>query len=138
MTVESVSEIVASCSAMIEIAAPNLAGKPNGVDLVAVNSASYRYIEGATIDWRHTDLDELIVKFYRGEELLHEDMAGSVMGGQKNALCWLINKILEVGYSIPVGALLMTGAIGAPHPAQPGQYRAQFGDLKEVGFSVTD
>ena len=101
---------------MIEIASPNLATKPNGLDLVATNSASYGYIVGE----KHpadTPLDDLSVRLTKGGETLLAGSAGEVLDGQIQALTWLVNQTLARGYEILPGHLLMTGSIGGMTPA---------------------
>lgn len=134
---DSVVGLMASCQPMIEIASPNLAGKPTGVDLIAANAASYAFIEGAAHDVYSLDLDSISVTFTRNGSVLHHDSAASVLEGQSNALSWLINHLLARAQPLQRGMLLMTGAMGPPHPATSGSYRADFGPLGVIEFSVT-
>ena len=124
-----------TCHPMIEVASPNLAGKPNGIDLVATNAASFGYIKGPAHPIRE-DLDEITIEFEVDGETLHTARAGDVMGSQANALAWLVNLLLELGYTIQPGHLFMTGSIGAMHPAKPGQYKASYGSLGQIEFAI--
>ena len=138
VTSEDIPNIVDACMPMIEIASPNLSTKPSGIDLVATNSASLGYVMGPAQapDWRR--LDNLAVSLSRGDERLLEGNANDVLGGQQAAAAWLINTVLEHGYTLTAGALLMTGSIGGIAPALPGDYSAAFGELGEIGFSVEE
>ena len=136
VTPDTVTRIIGSCRPMIELASPNLATKPNGVDMVGANAASYGYIEGAVFDWQDSNIDDLRVRFLREDEVLHDTTAGTVMDGQCNALSWLINKVLAAGYPLPEGSLLMTGSIGAPHPGKPGAYRGEFESVGAINFTL--
>ena len=61
---------------------------------------------------------------------------GEVLAGQRHALAWLINQVLLRGYSIEAGQIFMTGSIGGMYPAKPGNYRADFGLLGTLEFSI--
>ncbi|XOV83049.1 MAG: 2-keto-4-pentenoate hydratase [bacterium] len=134
---DSVLDFMAGCKGVVELASPNLASKPNGLDLIATNSASFGYIEGQrqAIPGRHV-LDATAVSLEKDGEILMSGTAGEVMGGQLDALCWLINQTLELGYTIEAGHLLLTGSIGGVLPGQPGNYRARYGDLGQIDFSL--
>ena len=71
-----------------------------------------------------------------GPELLHSLGAGTVMEGQWKALAWLVNRVLEQGYELEPGHLLMTGSIGNMHPAKPGKYVADFAALGQLTFHI--
>lgn len=131
-----VADIVDACMPMIELASPNMAGRPSGIDLVATNSASYGFIAGAAItpDWGN--IDALDVSLADESATLHAGSSGDVLGGQREALAWLINGALRQGYVIEAGQLFMTGSIGGMQPAKPGAYRASFGALGEIEFSI--
>lgn len=137
VTVEDVPTFIESYMPIIELAAPNLAQRPNGIDLIATNAASYGFIKGAAAN---AALDEQIDRIkisqsYNGERL-YAAHAGEVMGGQIKALTWLINQVIDLGYEIYPGHLLITGSIGAMAPAQPGHYRANFAQLGDIEFDI--
>lgn len=121
---------------MIEIASPNLEGKPNGVDLIASNSASFGFIKGDRIGFDTTDPDSVVASLNRGNDELHSANCSSVMGGQSIALAWLINQILSREPLIPSNSLLMSGSVGPAHPATSGEYTGRFGELGEIRFSI--
>ncbi|MEM7002162.1 MAG: hypothetical protein AAF529_15335 [Pseudomonadota bacterium] len=126
------------CLPMIEVASPNLAGKPSGIDLIATNSASFAYIRGATAETADFDIDDLTVSLSTGQQTLWQTAAGVVRSGQKQALTWLINSVLAQGLQIEPGHIFMTGSIGGMHPAKPGDYTAEFGALGTINFSIAD
>ena len=121
---------------MIEIASPNLKGKPNGIDLIASNSASFGFIKGERIGFDTTEPDSVVVSLSRDNKELHSANCSSVMGVQSNELDWLINQLLSQGGLIPSNSLLMSGSVGPAHPATPGQYVGHFGDLGDISFSI--
>jgi 2-keto-4-pentenoate hydratase len=129
-------------SPMIELAAPNLEQRPNAVDLIASNSATYGFITGSAYntDWQDAttrpDLDRLSINLFHGDDILHAETAGSIMQGQWHAVTWLVNALLELGYPLAKEHLLMTGSIGALHPGKPGEYRAEYGQLGNIEFNL--
>jgi 2-keto-4-pentenoate hydratase len=137
VTADTVMGFIDSCQGVVELASPNLANPPNGLDLIATNSASFGYIEGQRLEIpdSHT-LDALAVSLEKDGEVLMSGTAGEVMSGQVEALCWLINQTLELGYTIEAGHLLLTGSIGGILPGQPGSYCARYEELGQIHFSL--
>lgn len=134
---DNVLSFMSSCLGVVELASPNLANAPNGLDLIATNSASYGHIEGEPHELLTADaLDQLSVSLAKDEKIVMSGRAGEVMSGQIEALCWLINQTLDLNYSIAAGHLLMTGSIGGILPAQPGNYCASYASLGEIRFSL--
>jgi len=136
VSAEDVPNLIKTCHAMLEIASPNLSGDRNGIDLIASNSATFRLVQGETIS---REVDGVAVRLVRDAEVLHEAGSGSVMGGQANALAWLINKALSLGYPVKQDMLLMSGSIGQVQPGKPGVYRGEFDDCagSKTTLSVT-
>ena len=137
-TIDEVRALVARCSPTFELADPGFGAKKfTGEDLVATNIACAGWIEGPSFDWKNTDLDKLSVTLKQGGETLHTESAGSVMDGQWPALLWLINQTVAQGYTITPDHVLLTGAIGAAHPGQPGHYEADYGSAGSIAFQVS-
>ena len=112
---------------------------------IASNSATYGYITGNPYqaDWHKTEarnavpnLDGLNISLFQKNDLLHAEVAGSIMEGQWRALTWLINEVLAQGYVLSAEHLLMTGSVGALHPAKPGEYRSYYGPLGCIEFQL--
>ena len=138
---EDVAGLVGAVHLMVEIAQPRLAGKPAGLDLVATNSASLAYIVGPTLA-ADVPLDEVEAGLADAEgNVLFSGACGTVMGGQHDALAWLINAALARCYTLEAGHLLMTGSVGGAAPARPGVYQARFqwGEALDetIGFELT-
>ncbi|RPG23822.1 MAG: hypothetical protein CBC52_010045 [Gammaproteobacteria bacterium TMED92] len=140
LSVAAVTGHVAAVLPVLELAAPNLATRPNAPDLIASNSATYGFIPGADQSARGqqsagaADLDTLMVALAHDDIVLHSEAAGSIMQGQWQALTWLISEVLEQGYALRQDHLLITGSIGALHAGKPGKYRAQYGQLGAIEF----
>ena len=137
VTVDSVAEYISAYMPVIELAAPNLAERPNGIDLIAANSASYGFIQGTQVTSKiSTDIDTTRISQRHNGEELYSVNAGAIMEGQLDALTWLINEILIQGYELKPQQLLITGTIGPMTPAMPGRYSADFAQLGEIKFEV--
>ena len=121
---------------MIELASPNLELQPNGIDLIASNSASYGFIKGDAFDFSAVDPDTVDVTLDHENTHLHSSRCDTVMSGQANALAWLINQIISQYGVIRADSLLMSGSVGPAHPGRPGQYNAKFGTLGEITFEI--
>ena len=135
VTATDVFNLMSGCMAMIEIASPNLHDRPNGLDLIATNAASYGYI-CSPLQSLEMASDDLPVTLTREGKIQLTGVSGEVLGGQQDALAWLINQVLLRGYTIEPGHLLMTGSIGGMCPAASGHYQADFGALGALNFSV--
>ena len=136
--VNALREYVDGCSPAIELADVGGYGaaKFTGPDLIAGNGASAAYVLGAESDGRSPGMDELRVSFSRDGQVLHEAESGDVMGGQWPALLWLVNAVIDSGYELKPGHLLLTGSLGSPHPAQAGTYVADYAEFGQINFDV--
>jgi len=123
--------------AVVEL--PNLAyaGTPRAADIVGSNVASARFIVGRMRPMdRIGRLDSVAVRLERDEVVVAEGNGAAALGGQAKALRWMIGELLRHGYTIEAGNLLITGALAGMQPAQPGRYRAHFGMLGSIDFTV--
>ena len=136
ISVENVYSFIATVHPMIELASPNLNKPPNGIDLVATNSASFGYMEGAGFECSATEPDSIEVTLSHNGKNLHTGSCASVMSGQKQALVWLVNQIISQRGHLESNSLLMSGAVGQPHPAKQGKYKADFGAMGLMVFSI--
>lgn len=138
VTADSAFQCVDACLPMIELAAPNLATQPNALDLVATNSASHGYIAGTEADMGTIDFDTLSVRLLADNAEQWCGTGASVLGGQREALAFLINEVLARGYSVEAGHLMMTGSIGGILPGRAGQFIGDFGPLGEIRFALQE
>ena len=134
--VDDASDLVAEVHLMIELADAGFDGKQTGVDLIAGNVASSHYIEGPLVDGAAA-LDDTPVSLSRDGETLFAGHGRDALGGQMQALTWLINKTVSLGRSIGPDDILMTGALGGAAPGEVGRYVAQFGELGSIEFELT-
>lgn len=114
-------------------------GAPTGLDLIAHNVATWRYVSGPLLpESELPDLNTLRVSLYHEGEPVLRERAGVVMDDQWQALLWLVNALLERGWTLQPGQLLITGAIGPMLPLRRGEYRADFGPLGALELRVTE
>ncbi len=138
VTADYAFDCVDACLPMIELASPNLATQPNALDLVATNSASHGYIAGSEADMGTVDFDSLPVRLLADNAEQWCGTGADVLGGQREALAFLINEVLARGYPVEAGHLMMTGSIGGILPGRAGQFIGDFGALGEIPFALKD
>lgn len=105
-------------------------------DIIAANVGSAAFIAGAQKPLAGADLDGITVKLISGGETINQGKGSDAMGGQWEALLWLVNSAIENGWQIEEGNILITGALGKVVPAKPGRYEAQFGELGNISFEI--
>ena len=110
--------------------------KLNGLDVLATNMAAAAYLVGEP--FRLTDLAEvnaLEVALYRDGELIDQGHAQNALGNQLRALQWLVNTLIEQGWPLRPGQVLLTGTLGKINPGIAGSYYANFG-RGELRFNI--
>ena len=111
------------------------AGDRNGANLTACNIAADRYIVGEQQPLRDSYGDVQIRLTRDGEEVCSAP-ASDALGGPQAALAWMLDEARKRGLEVEADMLLITGACGGIHPAQPGRYVADYGDLGRIEFTV--
>ena len=111
-------------------------GKMATTDLVAVNVGSSYFIKGSPAHPDSLDPDAIKISLKRDGQVLHEAVGAAAQGGQWENLLTLINQIIDQGYTIRKGSLIISGALGKIQPGQPGKYHADYGDLGSVQFEL--
>lgn len=106
-----------------------------GVDLIAGNVSATQFIVGDKKN-RSMDLDSVNVVLTRNGETVNQGKGSDAMGSQWKAALWLVNTMVEKGWTIKPGNVLMTGALGNMIPGKPGQYKADFGKLGTIEFEI--
>ncbi len=139
VTVENVLSLIESVAPVIEL--PNLAyanlAQVTGLDLIATNVASNAVLVGTPVSQINTlDLNAISTQLQRNGKTIIQGKGSDASGDQLQALAWLVNRILNQGYALQKGHLLITGALGPMVPAQPGKYSAKFGPLGAIDFIV--
>jgi 2-keto-4-pentenoate hydratase len=123
-----------------DLAYANLS-KVTGMDLIATNVASNEVLIGDFVlpkDFKL--LNQMQTKMIRGEGSQSASLilgnGSDASGDQEQALYWLINELLNSGYALKKGQLLITGALGAMVPAQRGIHIATYGQYGKIAFDI--
>ena len=131
-------EYVGAVCAAIELPNLNFVAQPSLVDVIASNVSAQQFIVGARVPVLSASiLDELQVRLARDDVQIAEGVGRAALGGQRDALRWLINSRLAQGDTFSPGQILITGALAGMVPAKPGHYRAVFGALGLIEFTLT-
>lgn len=110
---------------------------PRVQDLVAANGAPSRLVVGRPFaDRALRDIDETFVELRRNDAIIDRAKATNTMGGQLEALRWLINQRLARGSELAPGQLLVTGPMSEPIPAEVGEYLVDYWERGQLQFSV--
>jgi 2-keto-4-pentenoate hydratase len=105
-------------------------------DFIAANALYSGYLAGEPFDIRSTNPNSLRVTLSRDGEVVNDALGDGALGDQWAALLWLVNHTVAQGYSIEPNDLLITGLLGIPVIAAPGNYVATFGDQQAISFRV--
>ena len=133
ITPESVYKFVGSVSAAIEL--PDISFPSNaftGLDIIANNVLAYKFI---TSEWKPltpnllSQLDTATLKLFCGDKLVTQGLGNKALGSQRKALVWMINHLLEQGFELRQGHILLTGNLIGMTVAKPCKYRAEFSPL---------
>lgn len=124
-------------AAGIEVASTNFAaGAVTGNDVLCVNANSTQVIIGQPQPIAELDLNKLKIDFYRNGELAGSGTGADALECQWKCLLWLVNKTIQLGYSIKKGDIFFTGALGQVLNGECGTYFADFGPLGTIEFKV--
>jgi 2-keto-4-pentenoate hydratase len=107
-----------------------------GVDVIAANCVAAKFIAGTPRPHQGVNLNEVSVTLYYNGQALYQGKGAEAMGDQWKAALWMINSIVEQGYRIEPGHILITGALGQMVPGKPGQYVADYGDFGKISFEI--
>ena len=107
-----------------------------GINLVACSISADRYIAGTQSPLLES-YEGIQVTLIRNGELLSSAPATEALGGPVAALEWMLRECRERGFPFAENMLFITGACGGIRPALPGSYRADYGTLGSIEFTVT-
>ncbi len=106
------------------------------IDMVAANVSAAGYVRGRSAPPAVTDLDALKVSLARDGQPITAGLGRESMNNQWESLLAVTREILATGRTIVPGQLVITGKIGDRGWLVPGVYRADYGPLGVVGFTV--
>jgi 2-keto-4-pentenoate hydratase len=107
-------------------------------DIVATNVAAAAYIVGEFVEPARRDPNAAAPKLVCAGREVNAGTARDALGDQWQAALWLVNTMIEQGWKIERGQVLLTGALGRALPAQSGHCVANYGEWGELEFNVTN
>ena len=106
-------------------------------DVAAGNAGSVAIIQGNPVVFEAINLNSGTMTLSKDGELINTAQARDALGDQWTALHWLVNNLIDQGYTITPEHVLITGALGTIVPMTPGVYTAEYPDLSQtITFSV--
>jgi len=131
-------EAVAAIVPVIELPRrrTHVSGQTTVMDTVASNIGSHLYIVGKDHSPESLDPNQTPLRLTKDGEPLHDTSGAAAAGGQWQNLMKILNRLTANGHTIPAGALVISGALGGVHPAEPGRYEASFGPLGTISMEI--
>ncbi|MGB3365487.1 MAG: hypothetical protein WBB48_12005, partial [Thermodesulfobacteriota bacterium] len=112
------------------------ANKLKAIDIVAANASSRFFILGKPIELDKINPDNVKVALNLNVEIANQGRGSDLKDGQWNTLLWLVNNVIDQGWEIEPGQVLITGALGNIVKAKKGQYIATFSGLGQISFRI--
>jgi 2-keto-4-pentenoate hydratase len=107
------------------------------VDLIACDVIAAGSFEGKRMFLGDLDLNSVEVSLYRDGEKIDGGTGNNTWkNDQWESALWLVNSIISSGYTIKKGQFLLTGALGTMVAASEGAYRADYGELGVIEFTL--
>lgn len=129
ITVDELPNYIKSMVPVVEL--PNFHFiNPNNVtaiSLISSNVASNQFIVGTPQYFDSGNLNNLQTSLSKNGIIIDQGKATDTMGSQNQALVWMINRLLAIGYPLNKNHLLITGTLGTMMTAEKGQYEARYG-----------
>jgi 2-keto-4-pentenoate hydratase len=107
----------------------------SALDIIANNALAHDFFVGP---WQKdvSQINALESKLYCGDTLLAKGLSSNVQGDQWQALLWLVNQLVAEDITIRPEHVLLTGTFIPLVPAKACAYRAEFGSLEALHFTV--
>ncbi|HEY5807914.1 MAG TPA: fumarylacetoacetate hydrolase family protein [Povalibacter sp.] len=106
------------------------------IDLVATNVAAAAYIVGDFAPAAQRDPNAAEPRLVCNGTELNHGSARDALGDQWQAALWLVNTMIEHGWTLRAGQILLTGTLGRMIPATPGECTANYGNWGTIAFSI--
>ena len=107
-----------------------------GVDIIATNVAAEQFLLGDALVFDGQDLNAVSVTLSMDDEEVNAGQGSDALGDQWQAALWLINTMIEQGWTLEAGQLIITGALGNMIPGKAGKYVADYGDFGKIEFEI--
>ncbi len=138
-SVKEMKDLIAEVMPAIEFPDHNFADLDNYrvVDLIACNVIASGSLEGIRISSDKFDINTAEVCLYHEGKIMDTGVGRNTWkDDQWESALWLVNRIIEDGYTIRKGHFLLTGAMGSMVLAEKGNYRADYGKLGIIEFEI--
>jgi 2-keto-4-pentenoate hydratase len=70
------------------------------------------------------------------EQEVNRGKGTDALGDQWKAAVWLVNTMVESGWKMEPGHVVITGALGKMIPGRPGKYVADYGGFGKISFEI--
>ena len=107
-----------------------------GVDIIAADVAARQFIIGREQLFQNLDLNSVVVTLSLNGQAVNTGHGSDAMGNQWQAARWLINTMVNQGWAVEAGHLIITGALGKMLPGKPGHYVADYGAFGKIEFEI--
>lgn len=107
-----------------------------GVDIIAANVASAQFIVGQEREVKDWDLNAISVTLTLNDEQINSGKGTDAFGDQWKAALWLVNTMLEQGWTMEPGHIFITGVLGQMFPGNPGKYIADYRSFGKICFEI--
>lgn len=109
----------------------------NALDIVATNVAAAAYIFGEFVAPDRRDPNDVSPRLVCNGKEVSAGNARDALSDQWQAALWLVNTVIDQGWRIEAGQVLMTGALGRMVPAQPGECMATYGEWGTIELTIS-
>jgi 2-keto-4-pentenoate hydratase len=110
----------------------------SALDIIASNVAAAYFIVGQFVPPAQRDPNAVAPTLSCDGKELNRGQASDALGDQWQAALWLINTMVDQGWRIEPGQILLTGALGRMVPAQRGHCVASYGDWGTLQIAIVD
>jgi 2-keto-4-pentenoate hydratase len=136
--VESLKKMIKEVFPAVELPDLRFADMKNlkGTDIIVDAVGCAKYIIGPKVPANKVDVSKVEVTLTCDGKVVNQGKAADALGDQWKALLWLVNGVVEHGYTIDPGQILITGAMGKMIPGKPGKYDGDWGVLGKMSWTV--
>lgn len=98
----------------------------DAIDIIATNVAAAKYIVGDFVSPQQLDPNNVDIRLACNDKEMFTGKGTDSLGDQWRAALWLVNQMLEQGWTIEPGQILLTGSLGKMLPGATGHCVASY------------
>ncbi len=110
--------------------------KLKAVDIIASNVSATQFIVGEEKGMNGLNLNDVTVALSLNGQVVDQGKGSDALGDQWEAALWLVNFVVNQGWKIEHGQILITGVLGKMLPGKPGNYIADYRSLGKIQFEI--